>query len=115
MSDFTNYAENKIQEALWRGQALGAPATPLAYAAGALLALLPLAVITLIISLGAFAYRGERALGIEGRAAALVGTAAAARRMRRVENLATPARPSPRGCKCSAPTAPSPTSPAAAR
>lgn len=27
MSDFTNYAENKLQDALWRGQALGAPAT----------------------------------------------------------------------------------------
>lgn len=27
MSDFTNFAENKIQDALWRGQALGAPAT----------------------------------------------------------------------------------------
>lgn len=27
MSDFTNYAENKIQDALWRGQSLGAPAT----------------------------------------------------------------------------------------
>jgi hypothetical protein len=27
MSDYTNYAENKIQDAFWRGQPLGVPAT----------------------------------------------------------------------------------------